>query len=78
MGNTHRVSMDNGDRACFHDADDDKLRTWSNISSNFGKTLGIFRTIIESADIPDGKGDNLDEDDDNVDDDEYDDDACFC
>ena len=48
------------------------------MSSNFGKTLGIFRTIIESADIPDGKGDNLDEDDDNVDDDEYDDDACFC
>ena len=30
-----------------------KVFTWSSISSNFGKTLGIFLTIIERADIPD-------------------------
>ena len=33
---------------------DFKVFTWSSISSNFGKTLGIFLTIIERADIPDG------------------------
>ena len=32
---------------------DVQVFTWSSISSNFGKTLGIFLTIIERADIPD-------------------------
>ena len=38
------------------------------MSSNFGKTLGIFRTIIERADIPNDVNDEGERDSDDDDD----------